>query len=133
MTMPIVLPITLASAGAAAILNIWLMVRIGMIRREAKISLGDGGHPFLIARMRAQANFIESAPIVLILAGAVELARPGSPFLLGAMAIYLLGRVAHGVGMDGGPLMKLRSVGTLTTMLTLLGLAVWAISIAADA
>jgi len=133
MTMPIVLPITLASAGAAAILNIWLMVRIGMIRREAKISLGDGGHPPLIARMRAQANFIESAPIVLILAGAVELARPGSPFLLGAMAVYLLGRVAHGVGMDGGPLMKLRSVGTLTTMLTLLGLAVWAISIAADA
>jgi uncharacterized membrane protein YecN with MAPEG domain len=44
--------------------------------------------------MRAQANFIESAPIVLVLSGLVELARPGSPFLLGAVGIYLLGRVA---------------------------------------
>lgn len=131
--MPIVLPITLAAAGAAAILNIWLMVRVGMVRREARISLGDGGHPALIARMRAHANFIESAPIVLVLSGAVELARPGSPFLLGAMAIYLLGRVGHGVGMDGGKLGRLRMVGTFTTMLTLLGLAIWAISIAADA
>jgi hypothetical protein len=34
--MPIVLPITLAAAGAAAILNIWLMVRVGMVRREAQ-------------------------------------------------------------------------------------------------
>ncbi|MFD2781414.1 MAPEG family protein [Novosphingobium pokkalii] len=131
--MPIVLPITLAAAGAAAILNIWLMVRVGMVRREAQISLGDGGHPALIARMRAHANFIESAPIVLVLSGAVELARPGSPFLLGAVAIYLLGRVGHGVGMDGGKLGRLRMVGTFTTLLTLLGLAIWAISIAADA
>lgn len=131
--MPIVLPITLAAAGAAAILNIWLMVRVGMVRREARISLGDGGNPALIARMRAHANFIESAPIVLVLSGAVELARPGSPFLLGAMAIYLLGRVGHGVGMDGGKLGRLRMVGTFTTILTLLGLAIWAISIAADA
>jgi uncharacterized membrane protein YecN with MAPEG domain len=83
--------------------------------------------------MRAHANFIESAPIVLVLSGAVELARPGSPFLLGAVAIYLLGRVGHGVGMDGGKLGRLRMVGTFTTMLTLLGLAIWAISIAADA
>lgn len=133
MTMPMVLPITLASAGAAAILNIWLMVRIGMVRRATKVFLGDGGQPALVARMRAQANFIESAPIVLILAGGIELARPGSPWLLGAMAVYLLGRVAHGVGMDGGALIKLRLIGTMTTMLTLLGLAIWAISIAADA
>ncbi len=131
--MPIILPITLVSAGAAAILNFWLMVRIGMVRREAKIALGDGGHPPLVARMRAQANFIESAPIVLVLSGLVELARPGSPWLLGVMGIYMLGRVAHGVGMDGKQPSRLRMVGTLTTILTLLGLAVWAISIAADA
>jgi len=131
--MPIILPITLASAGAAAILNIWLMIRIGMVRRATKIFMGDGGNPALIGRMRAQANFIESAPIVLILAGAVELARPGSVWLLGAMGIYLLGRVAHGVGMDGGKLIKLRMIGTMTTMTVLLGLAIWAVSIAADA
>jgi hypothetical protein len=72
--------------------------------------------------MRAQANFIESAPIVLVLSGLVELARPGSPFLLGVMGIYA-GPRGHGVGMDGGKPRRLRMVGTFTTMLTLLGLA----------
>jgi len=40
----------------------------------------------------------------------------------------MLGRVAHGLGMDGtGAMAKGRMVGTLITMLTLLGLAVVAV------
>lgn len=127
-----ILPITLCAAAAAAAINIWLSLRIGMIRTSRKISIGDGGDMDLIARMRAQANFIENTPIVLVLIAAVELARTGNPFLLGAAAIYSLGRVAHGIGMDGGRLGFLRAVGTLITMLTQLGLGVWAVSIALD-
>lgn len=127
-----ILPITLCAAAAAAAINIWLSIRIGMIRSARKISIGDGGDMTLIARMRAQANFIENTPIVLVLVAAIELARTGNPFLLGAAAIYLLGRVAHGIGMDGGPLRFLRGLGTLTTMLAQLGLGVWAVSIALD-
>lgn len=127
-----ILPITLCAAAAAAAINIWLSIRIGMIRTAKKISIGDGGDMNLIARMRAQANFIENTPIVLILIAAIELARTGNPFLLGAAAVYMLGRVAHGIGMDGGPLGFLRAVGTLTTMLAQLALGVWAVSIAMD-
>jgi len=127
-----ILPITLCAAAAAAAINIWLSIRIGMIRSSRKISIGDGGDMTLIARMRAQANFIENTPIVLVLVAAIELARSGNPFLLGTAAIYLLGRVAHGIGMDGGPLGFLRGLGTLTTMLAQLGLGVWAVSIALD-
>lgn len=127
-----ILPITLCTAAAAAAINIWLSIRIGMIRGAKKISIGDGGDPDLICRMRAQANFIENTPIVLIMAAAIELARSGNPCLMGAAAIYTLGRVAHGIGMDGGPLGFLRGVGTLTTMLTQLALGVWAVSIALD-
>ncbi|MFM6828845.1 MAG: MAPEG family protein [Novosphingobium sp.] len=127
-----ILPITLCAAAAAAAINIWLSIRIGMIRTARKISIGDGGDLDLIARMRAQANFIENTPIVLVLIAAVELARTGNPFLLGAAAVYLLGRVAHGIGMDGGRLGFLRAAGTLITMLTQLGLGVWAVSIALD-
>ncbi len=127
-----ILPITLCAAAAAAAINIWLSIRIGMIRTARKISIGDGGDMDLIARMRAQANFIENTPIVLVLIAAVELVRTGNPFLLGAAAIYSLGRVAHGIGMDGGRLGFLRGAGTLTTMLTQLGLGVWAVSIALD-
>lgn len=126
------LPITLASAAAAAFINVWLSVRIGMIRTAKKISIGDGGDEDLIRRMRAQANFIENTPIVLVLIAAIEFARTGNPWLMGVAAAYALGRVAHGVGMDGGPLGFGRTLGTLITMLTQLGLATWAVTIALD-
>lgn len=128
-----ILPVTLSMAAAAALLNIWLTIRVGMVRRATGISVGDGGNEALIRRMRAQLNFIENAPVVLVMVGGIELARAGNPFLLGAAAIFILGRVAHGIGMDGGPLGFLRGVGTLTTMLTQLCLAVWAVSIVLDA
>lgn len=128
-----ILPVTLASAGAAGLLNLWLCVRVGMIRRASKISVGDGGDDALIRRMRAQANFVENTPFVLALVAAIELARGPSAILAAVAAIYMLARVAHGVGMDGGIYGSGRSVGTGITMLTLLGLAVWAISIALDA
>lgn len=128
----IILPITLCAAAAAAAINIWLSIRIGMLRTAKKISIGDGGDMDLIARMRAQANFIENTPIMLVLIGAIELARTGNIYLMGVAGAFMLGRVAHGVGMDGGPLGFLRGVGTLVTMLSQLGLAVWAVSIALD-
>ncbi len=126
------LPISLAAAAAAAIINLWLSMRIGAVRQAKKISIGDGGDADLTRRMRAQANFIENTPIVLVLIALVEAARPGNIYLAVIAGLYALGRVAHGVGMDGGALVKGRMVGTLTTMLTLLGLAVWAITIAID-
>jgi uncharacterized membrane protein YecN with MAPEG domain len=127
-----ILPITLAAAAAAAILNTWLSIRIGMVRHAKAISVGDGGCDELIRRMRAQANFIENTPIVLVLIAAIELARGENPWLMGVSAIYMLGRVGHGVGMDGGVFGFGRSVGTLTTMLSQIGLAVWAVTIALD-
>lgn len=127
-----ILPITLCAAASAAAINIWLSIRIGMLRTARKISIGDGGDMELIARMRAQANFIENTPIMLVLIAVIELARTGNIYLMGVAGAFMLGRVAHGVGMDGGPLGALRGVGTLVTMLSQLGLAVWAVSIALD-
>ncbi|EGD58980.1 membrane-associated proteins in eicosanoid and glutathione metabolism (MAPEG) [Novosphingobium nitrogenifigens DSM 19370] len=126
------LPITLTAAAAAAFINLWLTLRVGMVRTTRKISIGDGGDEELIRRMRAQANFIENTPIVLILIAAIEASRPASGWLAGVALVYTLGRVAHGIGMDGGPLKGGRPLGTLITMATLLGLAVWAVTIALD-
>lgn len=127
-----ILPITLCAAAAAAAINIWLSIRVGAIRSARKISIGDGGDLALVARMRAHANFIENTPIVLILIALIEMARTGSPYLMGVAAIYLLGRVAHGLGMDGGTLGSGRLVGTMITLLTQLGLGIWAVSIVLD-
>jgi len=124
------LPISLAAAGAAALINIWLSIRIGAVRTAKKVSVGDGGDEHLIRRMRAQANFIENAPIVLILITVIEAARPTNMALAIVAGLFILARVAHGLGMDGGAFKAGRMVGTLITMLTLLGLGVWALAIA---
>jgi uncharacterized membrane protein YecN with MAPEG domain len=122
-----ILQTTLCAAAAAALINIWLSIRCGQVRTSEKISIGDGGNEKLIARMRAHSNFVENTPFVLVLIAAIELARGGSMVLSAVAAAFMLGRVAHGLGMDGGAFGKGRMVGTLITMLTLLGLGIWAV------
>ena len=125
-----ILPVTLTSAAAAAIINIWLAMRVGRMRIQHKVSIGDDAGGPLTARMRAQLNFVENTAFVLILIAAIEIAGKGAPWLAWVAAIYMLGRVAHGFGMDGGALARGRSVGTVITMLTQLGLALVAVLIA---
>lgn len=119
--MPIILPATLATAAACAVLSVWMAVRITQIRRERKIFVGDGGDPALVARMRAQANFVEYAPFVLILLGLLELARGPSVWAWGYGLVFVVGRVCHVFGMDGWKLG--RQIGALTTVAILLLLA----------
>ena len=123
----ILLPATLSAAASLALVNIWLSMRIGKVRTTEKISIGDGGHDLLSRRMRAQLNFAENTPLVLILIAAIEIAGRGGMWLKAVGAVYALGRVAHGIGMDGGSLERGRMIGTIVTMLTLLGLAVIAV------
>ncbi len=122
-----ILPVTLTAAAAAAILNIWLMIRIGRIRASESISVGDEDNEALIRRMRAQANFVESTPFVLILIAVIEIAGKGDPWLAYVAGLYIVARVAHAFGMDGGTLSKGRMIGTIISMLTLIGLALVAV------
>lgn len=120
-------PISLSIAAGAALINIWLMMRVGRVRTQEKISVGDGGNERLLRRMRAHSNYIESAPFVLILLFLTESALGSSMWLWAAGFLYLLGRIAHSFGMDG--LSWARMIGTLTTMVMLLGLAITALYI----
>lgn len=124
-----IVPVTLAMAAGAALLNIWLAVRIGAVRRAAKVSHGEGGDPLLGRRMRAQLNFVENAPFVLILLLVIELSAGTSLALLAIGVVFLIGRVLHGVGMDAEAGGWPRMAGTAITLLTLAVLAVWAIVI----
>lgn len=123
----IILPISLTMAAAAALINIWLGVRVGRVRSAEKVFVGDGGNEAVIRRMRAQANYIENTLFVLFLIFLVELASGSTIWLWAAGGIYLVGRVAHAFGMDG--VMKARFAGTVITMLTQLGLAIAALAI----
>ncbi|MCZ8323910.1 MAG: MAPEG family protein [Sphingomonadaceae bacterium] len=121
------LPTTLSLAAAAAIINLWLSIRCGQVRGKAGISIGTGGNELLERRMRAQLNFVENTPWVLLLIAGIELAGKGGQWLAIVGAVYMLGRVAHGIGMDGASFAKGRMIGTLITMLAQLGLAIVAV------
>ena len=121
------LPITLTIAGAAALLNIWLGVRTSQLRIARKVMIGDGGDPQILARMRAQANFVEYAPFVLILMALIERAGAGQTWLWIAGAAFILARIAHAIGMDRPAPNPFRAGGILVTIVVLLVLAVDAI------
>ena len=124
------LPTTLCLAAAAAVINIWISVRAGQTRQATKVSVGDGGDERLLRRMRAHANFIENTPLVLILIAAIDLSGKGAAWLAIVGAVYMLARVCHALGMDGGSLAWARVAGTMITMLTQIGLATVAVLIA---
>lgn len=118
------LPVALVTAGACALLNFWLGVRISQLRIAKKIMVGDGGDPRLVARMRAQLNFAEYAPIVLIVVTLIELAQGTRGWLWAASALFVVGRILHGFGMDGWRLGRM--LGIASTMLVMLGLGLYA-------
>lgn len=121
--MTIILPATLATAAACAFINLWLAVRVGQVRTSEKVSLGDGGNVAVIARMRAHANFSEFAPIVLILMALIELAKGPSLWGWGVGAVFVVARIAHGLGMDTWK--PGRSIGTALTFLVLVTLGLY--------
>lgn len=127
-----ILTVTLTSTTAAGLLCIWLGMRVGRLRQQFRVSVGDGGHEPLQRRMRAQLNFVEYTPFVLLLIAGIELSGRADAWLPYVAAAYMLGRVAHAFGMDAaGPPSKLRMIGIAVTMLTLLGLSVFAALLAA--
>jgi uncharacterized membrane protein YecN with MAPEG domain len=121
-------PVTLAAAAACLFINIWLGARIAAHRRDFKVSVGDGGHEPLLRRMRAQANFIEHAPFFLILLGGLELSG-ASRLVLGSLAaIFVVARIAHGIGMDSGTDRRWRAYGMMASALAGVVLAFWALA-----
>jgi uncharacterized membrane protein YecN with MAPEG domain len=125
-----VLPVTLSSAAAAALLAFWLSQRVFRLRLAGKVLHGDGGNPALARRMRAQLNFVEYTPFVLFLIAAIELSGRGGRWLAIVGAAYFVARIAHALGMDSDTMSKLRMVGMWVTFLTLIGLAIYAALIA---
>ncbi|WP_298693188.1 MAPEG family protein [uncultured Sphingomonas sp.] len=125
------LPVSLTFAGALALVALWLAYRVVRVRMKAEVMVGDGGHALLTARMRAQANFVEYTPFVLILMVLIEMAGGSAWGLRGVGALYVIARVLHAFGMDKQTMpAPLRGIGASATWLILFALAIWAIWLA---
>ena len=125
-----ILPITMTLAGASAILAIWLAARVSRVRRQFKVSVGDGGNEGLLRRIRAHGNYVETMPLVIILVGLIELAGGDNRILWAAAILFILSRILHAFGMDGDHRLRLRMIGMIGSTLVLLGLAGWSLSYA---
>jgi hypothetical protein len=125
-----ILPITLTIAAAAALLHIWLSLRVSHLRRLHRVLIGDEGNRAVTARMRAHGNFAENTPIFLILLALIELGIGSELGLWIAAALFIVGRLLHAFGMDRPGPNALRLVGVTLSWLVLLGLAGYALSLA---
>ena len=92
--------ITAMTTGALVILQVVLSMRTSFARIEHKQSLGDGGNPDLIARSRAHGNLSESAPIILIMFGLLEVSGANSFGVALLAIVFIVGRVLHPIGMS---------------------------------
>jgi uncharacterized membrane protein YecN with MAPEG domain len=114
-------PITALYAGLLAPLLVVLAFRVIEVRREARIAVGDGGHPLLQRRVRVHANFAEYVPLALVLLALAE-SLGTWPWLLHAMGVSLLcGRIVHAVGMSRQEeFLPLRATGMVMTFAVLI-------------
>ena len=92
------MPVFFVCAGLLGVLVVLLTVNVGRLRGQKKIHLGDGGDPDMLAAIRAHANFIEFAPLCLLL---IYMASDFYGFWTTAILsiVLLVSRVLHAGGM----------------------------------
>lgn len=111
--------ITLLYAG---LLSLWLLVLSGRVIaiRSQGISLGDGGNPVLLRRIRAHGNFSEYVPMILVMIGFLELSHLSGVFIHIMGATLLVARLLHGYALSFSESFKFgRFWGTALTFLLL--------------
>lgn len=123
------LPITATVAALCALLLLLLAIRTVRQRLRLKQAFGDGGDAKLISASRSHGNLAEHAPIVILMFGLLELSGARTDVLTGLAVIFVIGRIAHIIGLhtpsEPGEAPFPRKIGVITTWLTLVVLALW--------
>lgn len=119
--------LTTTSLYALLLIAIWfvLWMRVSSARTTLSCSIGDGGDPKLLQRIRQHGNFIEWVPFTLVLMVLAEAQGTDALWLHAAGILLLVGRLAHPFGLPidnaGHPL---RYLGNGTNILAVAILAI---------
>ena len=119
---------TVLYAGLLGLLAIGIAAPAGRLRGQLNISVGDGGNPELLCAMRRHANFVEWAPLALLLIALLELngTSTGAIHVLGATLV--ISRLLHAAGMRPQQMRTPgRFIGATGTMLVIAVSSVWLI------
>lgn len=119
------LTITTVTAIALAALFVVQTFYVISVRRSEKIVYGDGENKKMLKAMRGHANLSEQMPIFLIMLGLAELqSLIGTTWLWGLAALFVLGRILHGLyfsqTLRAHQLRQLGMVGTLFAQIGLI-------------
>lgn len=123
------MPIPVTTSIYAALLTllaIALILNVVARRRSQRVGLGDGGDATLNQRIRAHGNWVESAPVGILLLLLCELCGASALLLHGVGIALLVGRSIHAYGLSrSGGTSPGRMGGMLLTLAALLVMAVW--------
>lgn len=108
------LPVTSIIAAIAAVALVGLSLPVSLRRARTGVVAGDGGDETLRRLIRTQGNFIEYAPVGLIVLGLAEAGGAAAAALWTVGGLLVGGRTSHAVGMMLGST-PLRAAGMLAT------------------
>lgn len=124
------IPATLLTAGSLGLVFFVLGLRVVQRRLAGMVSMGDGGDPALLERIRAHGNFAEYVPFLLVLMAGIEMtAGHHSPWLWLTGGSLVLARISHAIGMSRPSPNAFRSVGVAVTFTLMIGLSLWALAL----
>lgn len=120
------LSITSIYAGLLGLFLVALSSNVIRYRALNRVSVGDGGHKALEIAIRSQGNFVEYAPLGLILLAICELQSASALTLHLSGAALFLSRILHAIGMLGSArFFRLRQIGMITTFGVIMFLSAW--------
>lgn len=120
------LPITSVVAACLAILMFPLTLQISMLRKSlGNVVFGDGDNAVLRRRTRAFGNFVEYAPMCLLMLALAEVAAAPTTLLWTVGSLLVAGRVLHAGGMLYADSPMPRGFAMVMTYLAFLVPAVW--------
>lgn len=126
MTITAGLAISSLYVALLGLLFIPFTMRVGLYRIANKILIGDGDDAKLLKLIRAQANFVETVPIAIVLLVLMELGGASSTWLHALGATLVIARIAHYLCMSGlVRMLPLRTGGMIGTFAVYLLAAGW--------
>lgn len=119
------LPITLATASILGLILIWLSARVISSRVRNEALIGDQGNTELLFAIRTHGNFIEYAPIFLILLGLLEYSGGNRTALMVLAGLFIIARPLHVLGMGENANLKLRQIGVVLSFTVIIGASLY--------
>lgn len=86
--------------AALILLNIFLSFRIIVLRRRHRVGIGTAKNPELSLAVRAHANLVEHAPLVLIMIACIELSFDEKIWVHILGSALVLARLLHSWGLS---------------------------------